>query len=207
MIEFAANILKNIKLNVGQTYSIVGVSDNRLWLEFDTIDECTTSGRASVTQYPTEVGTKGVDYKYSEPDSVTMTGLISEGGMLALSSIYPRMGTFDKKSAIEEIRNNLNVLKSEMTLVNIQTRNAGLRTNLTLVTYEIDETYDTYGTMSVSMTFQQVPMFPKLAEKVANPSDKTTQNGGITWAELWDDMKAFGKDYAKKSFLPDWEKK
>ncbi len=196
-MELLARIWKNVKKNIDQTYSIVGATDSKLWLEFDTIDECTTAGRASVTQYPTEVGTKGVDYKYSEPDTVTMTGLMSEGGVLALSSIYPRMGTFDKKSAIEKIRNNLNVLKSEMTLVNIQTRNAGLRTNLTLVNYEIDETYDTYGVMSVSMTFQQVPQFPKLGENVTKASDASTKDGGVTMTDVWDDMKAM----ARKSFI------
>lgn len=196
-MELSTRIWENVKKNIDQTYSIVGVSDSKLWLEFDSIDECTTAGRASVTQYPTEVGTKGVDYKYSEPDSVTMTGLISEGGVLAASSIYPRMGTFDKKSAIEKIRNNLNILKSEMTLVNIQTRNAGLRTNLTLVNYEIDETYDTYGTMSVSMTFQQVPQFQALGEKVANASDKSTKDGGITMTEIWQDT----KEIMKNSFV------
>ena len=66
-----------------------------------------------------------------------------------------------------------------MTLVNIQTRNAGLRTSLTLTGYEINETYDTYGTMSVSMTFQEVPQFNKQGEFVDNPADKSTQNGGI----------------------------
>lgn len=190
-------IWKNVKKNFDQTYSIVGAVDSKLWLEFDTIDECTSTGRASVTQYPTEVGIKGVDYKYSEPDSVTMTGLMSEGGVLSVSSIFPRMGTWDKKSAIEKIRNNLNKLKSDMTLINIQTRNAGLRTNLTLTMYEIDETYDTYGTMSVSMTFQQVPQFQKLAENVTNPSDQSTKDGGVTMTTIWQDI----KQMAKNSFV------
>jgi len=190
-------IWKNIKQVVDQTYSIVGSADGQLWLEFDTIDECSTTGRASVTQYPTEVGTIGVDYKYSEPDSVTMTGLISEGGFWARSSIYPRMGTFDKKSAIEKIREKLKTLKSNITLVDIQTRNAGLRTNLTLINYEIEESYDTYGIMSVSMTFQEVLKFNTAGQTVAKVSDKKTENGGVTMTEIWNDTKSM----ARNSFI------
>lgn len=178
-MELHARIWKNVKKNFDQTYSIVGWSDGKILLEFDTIDECNTSGRASVTQYPTEYNTKDVDYKYSEPDTVAMTGILSEGGVVARSSIIPRLGTFDKKSQIEKTRDRLRQLKRDMTLVNIQTRNAGLRTSLTLTGYEINETYDTYGTMSVSMTFQEVPQFNKQGEFVDNPADKSTQNGGI----------------------------
>jgi len=195
-------IWKNIKQVIDQTYSIVGSDDGQLWLEFDTIDECTTTGRASVTQYPTEVGTIGVDYKYSQPDSVTMTGLISEGGFLARSSIFPRMGTFDKKSAIEKIREKLKTLKSNITLVDIQTRNAGLRTNLTLINYEIEESYDTYGIMSVSMTFQEVLKFDTDGQTVAKVSDKKTENGGVTMTEIWNDTKSM----ARNSFFIESEK-
>lgn len=182
-MDFLSGIWQNVKGNFGVTYGIVGWKAGELLLEFDTIEECTTAGRASVTQYPTEYGDKAIDYKYSEPDTVTMTGILSEGGALGVNSIWWRMGTWDRKSAIKQVRETLQTLKSNMTLVNILTRNAGLRTRLTLVNYEIDETYDTYGTMSVSMTFQEVPLFNQKGEFVKSPSDSKTQNGGITMTQ------------------------
>lgn len=172
-------ILKRFKQAIGETYSLVSVaSPATVLLEFDTIDECTTAGSATVTKYPTEYGTYATDYKYKNPDTVSMIGYLSEGGAIGFSSIYSRMGTFDRKSAIELVRNKLDELVRAMTLLNIQTRNAGRRDNMTLTAYEINETYDTYGTMSVSMQFQQVLQYGALAS-VRNPSDTDTADNGI----------------------------
>lgn len=178
-------ILKNITTALGETYSIVGAKTTKadpvpkVWLEFDTIDECTTAGSATVTKYPTEMGVLATDYKYKQPDTVTMVGIISEGGIFGRSSIFSVMGQWDRRSAIEEIRKNLDQLVSNMTLVNIQTRNAGRRTNMTLTAYEINETYDTYGTMQVSMQFQQVPRFDASGALARNASDMDTTDTGI----------------------------
>lgn len=172
-------IFKNILTALGEAYSVVGVKSGRIELEFDTIDECTTGGSATVTKYPTENGIQVTDYKYKNPDTVTMVGIVSEGGLTGFSSIYRIMGKWDRKSAIEAIRTNLDMLVSNMTLLNIQTRNAGRRTNMTLTAYEINETYDTFGTMQVTMQFQQVPQFNKNGTVARNASDLNTTDTGI----------------------------
>lgn len=172
-------IFKNILTALGETYSIVGAKSGRIELEFDTIDECTTGGSATVTKYPTENGIQVTDYKYKNPDTVTMVGIVSEGGLTGFSSIYRIMGKWDRKSAIEAIRTNLDTLVSNMTMLKIQTRNAGRRTNMTLTAYEINETYDTFGTMQVTMQFQQVPQFNKDGTVARNASDLNTTDTGI----------------------------
>lgn len=172
-------IFKNILTALGEAYSVVGVKSGRIELEFDTIDECTTGGSATVTKYPTENGIQVTDYKYKNPDTVTMVGIVSEGGLTGVSSIYRIMGKWDRKSAIEAIRTNLDMLVSNMTLLNIQTRNAGRRTNMTLTAYEINETYDTFGTMQVTMQFQQVPQFNKNGTVARDPADLNTTDTGI----------------------------
>lgn len=172
-------IFKNILTALGEAYSVVGVKSGRVELEFDTIDECTTSGSATVTKYPTENGIQVTDYKYKNPDTVTMVGIVSEGGLTGFSSIYRIMGKWDRKSAIEAIRTNLDMLVSNMTLLSIQTRNAGRRTNMTLTAYEINETYDTFGTMQVTMQFQQVPQFDGTGTVARKASDLNTTDTGI----------------------------
>lgn len=170
----------NSKLTVqDRSYSIVGVKSGRIELEFDTIDECTTSGSATVTKYPTENGIQVTDYKYKNPDTVTMVGIIADRGITGLSTLYRIMGKWDRKSAVEAIRTNLDTLVGNMALLSIQTRNAGRRTNMTLTAYEINETYDTFGTMQVTMQFQQVPQFDGTGAVARNASDTDTTDTGI----------------------------
>ena len=172
-------IFKNILTVLGEAYSVVGVKSGRIELEFDTIDECTTGGSATVTKYPTENGILATDYKYKNPDTVTMVGIIADSGITGLSTLYRVMGKWDRKSAVEAIRTNLDTLVGNMTLLSIQTRNAGRRTNMTLTAYEINETYDTFGTMQVTMQFQQVPQFNKNGTVARNASDLNTTDTGI----------------------------
>lgn len=196
MSVFIENIWSNAQNSTRQTYSLVSASGEteeqdtwfglgekkekpKIWLEFDTIDECTTSGSATVTKYPTEQGILVTDYKYRNPDTVRMTGIISAGGATGLSSILSRMNSWDRQTAIESIRTNLKELVQKMKLLNIQTRNAGRRDNMTLTAYDINETYDNYGSMEVTMQFQEVPQF-KANEGVArSASDTKTQDNGI----------------------------
>ena len=165
---------------VNSTYAIVDSKDNdKVWLEFDTIDECTTTGSSTTTKYPTEYGIQVTDYKYKNPDTVTMVGVISEGGLLSISSLFPRMGSWNKTNVLEIVRTNLNTLVNKMTLVDIQTRNAGLRKFMTLTSYTVNENYDTYGLLEVQMTFQEVIQFTQQGEIVRNVADSKTVNAGV----------------------------
>lgn len=176
-------IYSNAKNAMGQTYSLVGVSQGNILLEFDTIDECTTGGSSTVTKYPTEMGTNVTEYKYKNPDTVRMTGVISSGGATGYTSVLSRLGSWDRQTAIEAIRNNLRNLVTNMTLVNIQTRNAGRRDNMTLTSYEVNETYDNFGSMEVTMNFTEVQRFGASGAVVRNASDTATQESGITMTQ------------------------
>ena len=176
-------IFDNILNAMGQTYSLVGTVSRDILLEFDTIDECATGGSATVTKYPTERGTYATDYKYKNPDTVRMVGIISSGGVTGYTSVLRRLGTWDRQTAIETIRTNLKELTQNMTLLNIQTRNAGRRDNMTMTAYEINETYDNYGSMEITMQFQEVPQFNGAGKLVRNASDSPTQETGITMTQ------------------------
>lgn len=176
-------IYSNAKNAMGQTYSLVGVLQGNILLEFDTIDECTTGGSSTVTKYPTEMGTNVTEYKYKNPDTVRMTGVISSGGATGYTSVLSRLGSWDRQTAIEAIRNNLRNLVTNMTLVNIQTRNAGRRDNMTLTSYEVNETYDNFGSMEVTMNFTEVQRFGASGAVVRNASDTATQESGITMTQ------------------------
>lgn len=176
-------IYSNAKNAMGQTYSLVGVLQGNILLEFDTIDECTTGGSSTVTKYPTEMGTNVTEYKYKNPDTVRMTGVISSGGATGYTSVLSRLGSWDRQTAIEAIRNNLRNLVTNMTLVNIQTRNAGRRDNMTLTSYEVNETYDNFGSMEVTMNFTEVQRFGASGVVVRNASDTATQESGITMTQ------------------------
>lgn len=176
-------IYSNAKNAMGQTYSLVGVLQGNILLEFDTIDECTTGGSSTVTKYPTEIGTNVTEYKYKNPDTVRMTGVISSGGATGYTSVLSRLGSWDRQTAIEAIRSNLRNLVTNMTLVNIQTRNAGRRDNMTLTSYEVNETYDNFGSMEVTMNFTEVQRFGASGAVVRNASDTATQESGITMTQ------------------------
>lgn len=161
-----------------------GVTETETLMEFDTIDECSVSGSATATKYPSELGTNITDYKYSNPDQVKIVGILSEGGVANFASIFSKAGlngkrTWDRATAIANIRTQLDTLCRNMQLVNIQTRNGGYRQSLTLVGYTINETYDNYGTMEVEMTFQQIQQFNASGQFVRNVSDGPTIDGGI----------------------------
>lgn len=176
-------LFNNILNAMGQTYSLVGVEPQEILLEFDTIDECTTGGSATVTKYPTEKGTYVTDYKYKNPDTVRMVGIISSGGMTGYTSVLSRLGTWDRQTAVEMIREKLKDLTRNMTLLNIQTRNAGRRDNMTLTSYEVNETYDNFGSMEVTMNFTEVQRFGASGAVVRNASDTATQESGITMTQ------------------------
>lgn len=175
---------KNILGSMDVTYSIVSSTDEvpEILLEFDSIMECSTTGSATVTKYPTERGIYRTEYKYKNPDTVRMTGIISAGGLTGFSSVIKRLGTWDRKSAIEQIRAKLRELVAQMQLVDIQTRNSGRRERMTLSEYEMNETYDNYGSLEISMMFTEVPALGE-KKKPKLTSDDDTENMGITMTQ------------------------
>ena len=54
---------------------------------------------------------------------------------------------------------------------------------MTMTAYEINETYDNYGSMEITMQFQEVPQFNGAGKLVRNASDSPTQETGITMTQ------------------------
>lgn len=169
-----------IKWLQGSTYAVIGTRDKKLWLEFQSVDEASMTGSATVTKYPTEMGTYKTDYKYSNPDSVTIVGIIQRGNALNGPDLKFIMGTTFRETAIERIRENLKTLKRNMILVTVKTRNGGLWENMTLTDYTIDETADNFGLFQVTMQLQEVPQFNEKGELMRNVADSSTKSTGIT---------------------------
>lgn len=177
------------------TYSIYGTDekgDRKIYLEFDSILECSYNGSATVTQYPAESGINITDYKYSNPDQITLKGIISKNGTVGLGALNINYSIFgqDKVSLIETTRQQLNELCRQMKRVNIQTRNSGLRTSFTLSSFEITETPDNYNILEADMTFDEVLLFGTDGKLNRSASDKDTQDGGIVQT-LATDIKAW----------------
>lgn len=177
------------------TYSIYGTDekgDRKIYLEFDSILECSYNGSSTVTQYPAESGINITDYKYSNPDQITLKGIISKNGTVGLGALNINYSIFgqDKVSLIETTRQQLNELCRQMKRVNIQTRNSGLRTSFTLSSFEITETPDNYNLLEADMTFDEVLLFGTDGKLNRSASDEDTQDGGIVQT-LATDIKAW----------------
>ena len=154
--------------------------------------ECSYNGSSTVTQYPAESGINVTDYKYSNPDQITLKGIISKNGTVGLGALDINYSIFgqDKVSLIETTRQQLNELCRQMRRVNIQTRNSGLRTSFTLSSFEITETPDNYNLLEADMTFDEVLLFGTDGKLNRSASDKDTQDGGIVQT-LVTDIKAW----------------
>lgn len=177
------------------TYSIYGTDekgDRKIYLEFDSILECSYNGSSTVTQYPAESGINITDYKYSNPDQITLKGIISKNGTVGIGALDINYSLFgqDKVSLIETTRAQLNDLCRQMKRVNIQTRNSGLRTSFTLSSFEITETPDNYNLLEADMTFDEVLLFGTDGKLNRSASDEDTQDGGIVQT-LATDIKAW----------------
>lgn len=177
------------------TYSIYGIDekgDRKIYLEFDSILECSYNGSSTVTQYPAESGINITDYKYSNPDQITLKGIISKNGTVGIGALDINYSLFgqDKVSLIETTRQQLNELCRQMKRVNIQTRNSGLRTSFTLSSFEITETPDNYNLLEADMTFDEVLLFGTDGKLNRSASDEDTQDGGIVQT-LATDIKAW----------------
>ena len=179
-ISFLSDIWDYITNSTYSIYSENSAGDKKIWLEFDSIEECSFRGSSTVTRYPAEIGINITDYKYVNPDQAQIKGVITRNGTLGIGNLihYTLYGK-DKKSAIEQIRNECDKLVRTMQLVTIQTRNSGLRKNFTLSAYEIEETPDNYNLLEVDMTFDEVLLFGENGQLTREIADTDTQKCGI----------------------------
>ena len=177
-INFLASVWDKL---TAATYSVVDAETREPLLEFDTIMECGFHGSASSIQVPIETGFSVTDYKYANPDNLHMKGIVSKNGTVGIGFMdvnYSLTGE-DKNNLIEKIRTTCDKLTHEMTLVDIQTRNSGLRKKYTMVDYVIDETPENFNLLEVDMTFEQVLTFDDKGKFLRNEADGDTKLIGI----------------------------
>lgn len=163
-----------------ETYSIIG-KDNKIWLQFDAIDECRVHGSATTTKNPTESGFNQTDYKYFNPADISLKGVVSRNGIVGLGFLEQSysLGGINKASLIENIRSQCDILTANMILLDIQTRNSGKRNNYTMVDYTIQETPENYNLLEVDMAFDQVLTYGSDGVVNRKASDTNTVSIGI----------------------------
>lgn len=147
---------------------------------FDSIIECSINGSSSVISYPVESGFMATEFKFQNPSTIEMKGIISESSILGLKGglQVPLLSIGQKEARIERIKWFLDEFKNELTLLKIKTRTS-IRENYTLVDYRISESRENYGALEVDMVFQEV-LFPDDPENLANDFDSDTNNTGIS---------------------------
>lgn len=148
------------------TYSVL--YQNKPMMTFDTIEECSFKASSTLTGYPTEAGVTVTDYKFDNPDAVTLRGISSRASLLSAGD------------TISQIKTNLKFLKSGVYLCEVKTRTDTYK-DLSLVGYEIFEDADNFGSLVVDMTFEQVIRLDGNAAINANPADNDTINGGLAF--------------------------
>lgn len=148
------------------TYSVL--YENKPMLTFDTIEECSFKASSTLTGYPTESGVTVTDYKFDNPDTVTLRGIASRASVLSAGD------------AVTQIKANLKFLKSGVYLCEVKTRNDTYK-DLSLVDYEIFEDADNFGALVVDMTFEQVIRLDGNTSINANPADNDTLDGGLAF--------------------------
>lgn len=181
LTSFLAKSWDKLTSSTYSVYSTTSAGGKKIWLEFDSIEECAFSGSSTVTKYPAEIGVNITDYKYTNPDQISLKGVVSKNGTFGIGVFNMNYSLFgkDKNSLIERIRNQCDNLVRTLELVNIQTRNSGLRENFTLTSYSIDESPDNFNLLEVDMTFDEVLLFGTNGQLTRKVSDSNTQDGGI----------------------------
>lgn len=140
------------KVIYSSLYVISDSASGEIVMTFDSIDEVSFKASSNVTSYPTEKGISVVDYKYDNPDTLDVIGIISRA-----SFIGNRYGqdVSAKAETVEKTRTELEHYKSGIYKLDIQTK-AALRQGYTLTSYEIPENIDNYSQFEVTMRFVQV---------------------------------------------------
>lgn len=169
-----SNIGSPAKIIYSSMYTISDSSTGDIVFTFDTIEEVSFKASSNVTSYPTETGIKVTDYKYDNPDQITVRGIINRNSYIGKNHIDSALA---KVETIEKVRTELERYKKGIYKLDIQTK-AGLRQGYTLDGFEIPESADNYSLFEVEMSFTQVVSFQSINPK--SNSDSDTVNIGTT---------------------------
>lgn len=148
---------------------------------FDTITEAEVRGSANVVGYPIEKGYTVTDYKFQNPNTIHIVGVMERNSIVgnlarrATNKVLSALGYSEFADPISKLVQDLEYYKSGIYPLNIQTK-SGLYKNYTLTDYTIPESFDNYGLLEVEMVFQQILT---TSDVRAKQSDQDTIEGGL----------------------------
>ena len=179
----AITFLDNFKelLGFAAPYAIIHVAKSgkkSVVLAFDSIQETEFTADTQITTYPTEYNIEMTDYKFRNPNTITVRGVIQRDSFAGemISSALSAYG--GGKSLIDRTRAQLERYCRVICRLDIQTK-SGLYQNYSLKGYKVPESYDNYGYYEAVMTFQENLVNPNLQKNIAKISDSDTIFGGI----------------------------
>lgn len=167
MITFSG-IAEKLDDLTAASYSVV--YNKKAMLSFDMIEEAGFKASSDLTGYPVENGITVTDYKYDNPDTVTLRGVASRSNALYLGN------------SVEQIKKNLKFLKSGVYKCEVKTRTDTYH-NMCLVDYEISEDADNFGALVVDMTFEEIILLEAAKKQTANPADTDTVSTGLAFVK------------------------
>ncbi len=169
--------------NKKPVYAVWHISDahptGELIMSFDSIQRVDFKASSTLTNYPIEQGTAVTDYKYNNPDTLSLTGIVSRTGLYHGVGL----GVVDSDTAIDKIRQSLDTYLKGIYRLKIQTKN-GVYDWFTLQSYDISENYENYGLFEVDMSFQQI-MRPPSVQNPAQAAYADTLSVGVVLKKLF----------------------
>ena len=156
-------------------------TEEKVVFTFDTITEAEVRGSSNVVGYPIEKGYTVTDYKYQNPSTIHIVGVMERSSIVgnlarrATNKVLSKLGYKEYADPISKLVQDLEYYKSGLYPLNIQTK-SGLYKKYTLTDYTIPENFDNYGLLEVEMTFQQI-----MTTDDARPtsSNQDTIEGGL----------------------------
>lgn len=168
---------------IGSVYAIYTTDENgeeQPVLTFDSITEYGFEGKATIISHPIEQGFKATEFKYCDPATIEMSGVVSENSLIGqLGNKLMSLAGFETEDKISKVRETLEEYRKNLYVVNIKSRTA-VRENYTLQAYSIKESPDNFGLLEVDMTFEEVMLRPKTYVNVKKKSMVSTVKSGIS---------------------------
>ena len=139
-------------------------------VSFDSIQEANYTGSANVTVNPLENGNKATEYKYNDPDTISLIGIIENSSILGQTILKN-----NNKASVLQI---LKELKKNLVAVDIKTK-SGLYKNYTLTRLHIPENYENYSLLVVEMDFEEVLIIKNASQNNRSKKDNNTIDIGV----------------------------
>ena len=173
LVKYLGDKIGNLTNSV---YSIVSVGETgakKVALSFDTITECSISSSSEIMEYPIESGINITDYKFNNPDLITLKGVIAQHSLVGelVNSLLK------KQDVISQTYVMLDYLKSGIYNLEIQTKRR-LYKKFTLQNYRVNETIDNFSLFEVEMDFKQIMEVKNAKQNYKSVNDTSTYKNG-----------------------------